>query len=192
MGIIPVFHVVPTNLPAPAAGVSVQKGMLLALNSSTNKTALCYSGASNNVDRPIGLAADRTVAAESYEWVNRISDMGNDTAASGLISAYMSGGEFYVDLDDSTITTPAGTAIKGVIVNGSTVTVGTYLYPGANSGAAGQLSSTQTNSNPAVAIITETSSEISSGIPGEYEPGSSVAYADDTDNRNWVKIKLLI
>lgn len=186
--IIPVYHVITTQYPI-AASTTIEPGQVVALDTNGYAVKADADGA-NNLAVPIGLSADRNRAAESYEYQNRLSDMGNQTAASGMLSVYTGvGSEFYVDIDDSTITTPNGTAISGVVVDGLTLTPGTKLYVWTG---AGQLHTTQTSSGMLVAIVTEAEQTLASGIPGEYEPGSSVAYADDAVSRSWVKIKLMI
>jgi hypothetical protein len=178
--LIPVFRVITTQFPI-ASTTTIEPGMVVTLNSTTGYAEKC-----DLADVPVGIAADRNRASESYEWVNRVSDSGNDTAASGMLSVYSSG-EFYVDVNDGAITTPNGTAITGVVVDGATTTPGSYLY----TAASGQMDDTTTNAT-AVAICLEDAGSEETGIPGEYEPGSSVAYADDATPRTWVKIRLLV
>lgn len=161
-----------------------EQGLAVSVDSS----GYAVKATTGTPEKILGLSADRNRAQEAYEWVNRLAESGNETAPSGMLTYYHNGGEFYIDVDDSAITTPQGTAIGGVVVANSTKTAGTLLYPAAN----GQLTSTKTGSDTAVAIILENSGAIDSGIPGEYEPGSSVNYAVDGTSRTWVKIKLLV
>jgi len=177
--IIPVFRTLTSQVPI-AATTTIEAGMVVTLNATTGYAETC-----DLVDVPIGIAADRNRASESYEWTNRVSDSGNDTAASGMLSIYC-GGEFYVDMDDSAITTPNGTAITGVIISTAATTPGSFLY----TAASGQMDDTSTSATQ-VAICIEEAATLDSGIPGEYEPGSSVAYADDATPRTWVKIRLV-
>jgi hypothetical protein len=194
--IIPVFRVVTTQFPI-AAGTEFQPGWVVALDQDTGKAVPCTPSNSKKAI-PIGLSADRNKAAQAYEWVNRISDMGNDTAGSRMISVYQMG-EFYVDVDDGAITTPSGTTIAGVIASSATVKPGSYLYA-----IDGGKMDASTTANPKVGVVLEaevssvtglTTGEgeaLESGIPGEYAPGSSVAYVDDNVPRTWAKIKLLV
>ena len=179
--IIPVFRVLTTQFPI-AATTTIVGGQPVTLNTTTG-----YAEVANATDRIIGLAADRNTASESYEWVNRVSDSGNDTRASGMLSVYASGGEFYVDVDDSNITTPNGTAITGVVASGATTTILTPLYSDAN----GQLTHTDGGGSQ-LGIVLEAAASMDSGIPGEYEPGSSVNEAVDGIPRTWMKIQLNI
>ncbi len=178
--IIPVFRVVTTQFPI-AASTTIEAGMVVTLNATTGYAEKCDKG-----DVPVGLAADRNRASESYEWVNRVSDSGNDTAASGMLSVYCGGGEFYVDVNDSKVTTPNGSAITGVIVSDCVIAPMEKLY----TAASGQLDDTAGGAT-IVAICLENAAALDAGIPGEYEP-NSVAMVDDTLPRTWVKIKLVV
>ncbi|MFW5852899.1 MAG: hypothetical protein ACOCUR_02620 [Nanoarchaeota archaeon] len=187
--IIPIHRVVTTQYPI-AASTTIEPGMVVTLNTTTGYAEPCDAA-----ERPIGLAADKNRASQAYEWVNRVSDSGNETAASGLLSVYV-GGEFYVDIDDTAVIyqPDADTEITGVVASGATVTPMTPLYTAAN----GQLSSS--SSDYIVALVTGNPSEydgavsgaLETGIPGEYEPGSSVTYANDANPRQWVKILIQI
>lgn len=174
--IIPVHRVTTFQVPI-AATTEIEAGQVVALDANGYATECGASGV------PIGIAADRNRAVEAYEWTNRSSDYGNETRASGQMSIY-SHGIFWFDVDDSAITTPAGTAITGAVINGA-ATINDTAY----CAASGQIDDSGT-----VAIGTFMTGEtsIDSGIPGEYEPGSSVAYADDATPRKWAKIKLSI
>jgi len=178
--IIPLFRVVTTQFPI-AATTTIEPGMVVTLNASTGYAEKC-----DLVDVPIGIAGDRNVALEANRWTNRVSDSGNETAASGLLTVY-SLGEFMVDMNDSAITTPAGTAITGVIISDCVTTPGAPLY----TAASGQMDDTSSSATK-VAVCLATAASLESGIPGEYEPGSSVAYANDNTPRTWVKIKLIV
>lgn len=188
--IIPVHHIVVFNVPVQST-TTFEQGQALALDSN-GYAILCDGNGSGQTDNCIGLAADRNRSSEAFEYVNRISDMGNDTAGAGQVSVY-TGGIFYVDVDEGTdgnLTTPLGTVVRGVIAEGSSTVPGTPLY--VSDSAPGYLSSTASTSQQIVAYVIETANELESGIPGEYEPGSSLKLTDDTQPRQWVKIKLAI
>lgn len=176
--LIPVYHIIASQFPI-AAATAFEPGHVATISSGGLVVKNGAGGAA-----PIGLAADKNRPAVAFEWQNRLSDFGNETAASGLMSVYHSGGEFWVDMDDSTAQTPDGTAIDGV-VDGSPVPAN-ILY----GAAAGHLSTTVTG--PQIAIVVAESQELTTGIPGEFEPGATFPLASDTDNKNFIKIKLLI
>lgn len=189
--IIPVHHIIVANVPVVAT-TTFEAGQALAVD--VNGYAITAVADGDTADaQVIGLAADRNRAAEGLEFLNRVSDMGNDTGGSGQVAVY-TGGIFYVDVDEGTdgnLTTPAGTIVRGVIAEGATTTPGTRLY--ASSSAGGYLVSTNpSTTNQVVATILEPANELSSGIPGEYEPGSSLKLTDDSAPRQWVKIKLSV
>jgi len=184
--IIPCLRVLTTQYPI-AATTTIEPGMVVTLNTSTGYAEKANAGDEANI---VGIAADRNRASESFEWTNRVSDSGNDTAASGMLSVY-SGGEFYVDMDDSAITTPNGTSIAGVIVAGTTTTPGTLLYAAATNGGADDGKMGVTSGSAAiVALCLEEAASLDAGIPGEYEP-NSINYVTDGIPRTWVKIRLL-
>jgi len=186
--IIPVHHTVVTNFPI-AATTTLEAGALVAVDADGNISA-CTGGASAPANAPIGFAADRNRASESFEWTNRVSDSGNETGASGNLSVYSgSGSVFYVDVDDAAIQTPNGTEIDGIVDSGATVTPGTYLYA---STTAGHLASAQQGTEAYVAMVIENTGDLATGIPDEYEPGSSFGLADDSTQRQWVKIRTFI
>lgn len=176
--IIPVYKVVSSQFPIATTTTNIEAGMPIYIDSN-GQCLRCDAS-----DVPIGLAGDRTRASEALEWTNRVSDAGNDTAASGMLTVYHSGGEFWVDVDDSSITTPGGTSITGVVVS-LAATIADLAYTADN----GQIDDSGTNvlGNFLTGEVT-----VESGIPGEYEPGSSVDYADDDTPRKWAKIKLTI
>jgi len=195
--LIPIYRVISSQFPVDTLTGDVEMGFVVGL--ATNSAGLTVvrktdlGAAGNNVANIIGIAGDRKRASEAYEWVNRLSDSGDETAGSGKITVYHGGGEFWVDVDDAAITTPLGTAIEGVISSAASLTIGSKLYGCTDNGTtklAGQMDSV--SSGDAVAQVLSAAVTLESGIPGEYEPGSSVAYADPSDPRTWVQIKLLV
>jgi hypothetical protein len=184
--LIPCFHVIATEYPI-ASGQTFIAGYAVSID-STGKAVPATGGAATNY--VYGLCADKVGTAEAYQFQNRISDMGNDTAASGMVTVYNAGGEFYIDVDDDHVFTPMGTEVRGVLEVGATKTPGTPLYA---STTAGMLSSSRQGTEIPVAVIVENSGALDSGIPGEFEPGSSYKYEpNDGVTRSWVKIKLLV
>ena len=198
--LIPIYRVISSQFPVDTLTGDVEMGYCIGLTTNSAGQTVARKvdaggtvpGAVTNV---VGISGDRKRASEAYEWVNRVSDSGDETAGSGKITVYHGGGEFWVDVDDSAVTTPLGSAIKGVVSSAATITVGAKLYPADDNGgtkAAGQMDSTQVNSIDAVAQVLSDAVTLESGIPGEYEPGSSVDYADPSVPRTWVQIKLLV
>lgn len=183
--IIPVHHLVVANIPI-ATTTTIEAGMAVSLDSDG------YAIKCQAADYPIGLSADKNRASEAYEWVNRVSDAGNETAASGMLSVYQGGGTFYVDVNDGSLTTPGGTAITGVVASGATTTPGTLLYVDGTDGLIDSGSGAGGNGSNAIAQVVEAASALDFGIPGEWEPGDSFELVSDGTPRTWVKIKLLV
>jgi hypothetical protein len=195
--LIPIYRVISSQFPVDSLTGNIEMGMAVGLGTNASGAVVVRkvdAGAgANTVTQPVGIAGDRKRASEAYEWVNRVSDSGDETAASGKMTVYHGGGEFWLDVDDASITTPLGSAVEGAISSAATVTVGAKLYAGTANGTtivAGQLHSS--SSGDAVALVLSDAVTLESGIPGEYEPGSSVDYADPAVPRTWVHVKLLV
>lgn len=189
MAIIPIYRVITTQYAIDAT-TTMEAGTVVELDSD-GKVIKATGNEAGGAGRPIGLAAGRNRASEAYEWVNRVSDSGNDTRASGKMAVYSGvGSEFFVDVDDSAITTPAGTSISGIVKSTAATTVNTIYY--ALTGQLVDSSERADASDTPVAQVTAAAAAIETGIPDEYEPGSSVDYVDDAVNRTYVKIKLLV
>lgn len=193
--LIPIYRVISSQFPVDSSTGDIEMGMVVGLTTNASGVTVVRKSANtgaNTVTNVIGLAGDRKRASEAYEWVNRVSDSGDETAGSGKMTVYHGGGEFWVDVDDQAVTTPLGSAITGAVSRDATITVGAKLYHATVAGntVAGQLDST--SDGDAVAIVLSDAVTIESGIPGEYEPGSSVDYADPSVPRTWVQIKLLV
>ena len=77
----PLMHVLTAQYPI-AATTTVEPGQVIALDTN-GYAVLADADGSGALPVPIGLSADRNRAAEAYEWQNRLSDMGNQTAAGG-------------------------------------------------------------------------------------------------------------
>src|SRR5690606_41456513 len=106
--LFPIYHVIASFYPV-ATGTTIEKGQVLAFDDAAGTVVLC-DGTTN----PIGLAGDEVGTLSAGTFVNRVSDYGNDTYASGLITVYHGGGEFYVD-------------IGNVVSSGTTITLGGLL-----------------------------------------------------------------
>lgn len=209
--LIPVHHIVASSSFPVLQTETMEPGYLVALSGTSvslpgsqeqtgGLVVKCVATDTGDADEnPIGLAADKNRAAEAEEWQNRVSDMGQETAASGMLTVYHGGGEFWVDIDAATgesgeVQTPGGTVIRGVVDPTAVVTVGSFLRRHAGGAAeSGRMDdATPTNFGDPVAVVVSPSQELETGIPGEFEPGATFELADDDDNRNFIKIKLLL
>lgn len=101
MALIPKFHVVAAERPV-AASQTIKMGQIVSLNSSGY---VVLEGANDSDHRsvPYGIAGDTKSTTASYMpgiasgWQNRVSDMNDETKASGKMTVYHSGGEFATD-----------------------------------------------------------------------------------------------
>jgi hypothetical protein len=180
--IIPVYRVVTTQYPI-AKATTINAGQAVALLS----TGYAYPADSSTNSYCIGLAADTNKGLQAFEWSNRSSDYGNETAASGMISVYNGGGEFWLDVNDGNITRPDGTTLTGAVADISPV-VNTKLYVTA---AAGVIGTQVGGTSQLVAICLTAAAALDGGIPGEYEPLTATLVDADTP-RTWVRVKLLV
>jgi len=196
--LIPIYRVISSQFPVDSLTGDTEMGYAVGLVTNASGATVVRKvdagGGANTVLNPIGVSGDRKRASEAYEWVNRVSDSGDETAGSGKMTVYHGGGEFWLDVDDAAVTTSLGTAIQGAISSTATITVGGKLYAGTANGTtilAGQLTSTDAGQDAVCQVLSDAVT-IESGIPGEYEPGSSVDYADPSVPRTWVHVKLLV
>ena len=166
--IIPVYRVTTSQFPI-AATTTVYPGQVVKITSTSGKITLCGS-----TETPIGLAGDRNVASEALEWVNRVSDSGNDTAASGMMTVYHSGGEFYTDQYAVSVASLTG------------ANLGAPLYA-----VEGVLSTATTDSSIIVARLLAAPGQIMSGVPG-VDVSGDIALGSEQTNNNYIAIKLAI
>jgi hypothetical protein len=130
---------------------------------------------------PYGIAGDTKASDASSMpgvdsgWQNRVSDYFDETAASGKITVYHSGGEFYTDQYDSLVAALTGADIMQ-----------TPLYA-----VEGVLSTATTDSSVVVAYLLAAPGQIMSGVPGTDVSGDIALGAENVDN-NYIAIKLVI
>lgn len=190
-------HLISSHYPITASTLpkDIEAGMIVSFDTAGSIVANDRDSGTVTA-QPVGFAGDKTRSSEAYEYENRVSDRGNETAGSGRMTVYHSGGEFWLDLDDSTLQTPLGTSIPGVVNDtAGNLVAGTLLYPSTSGGSGaddGKINTLQTGGDAAVALVVAAAQELESGIPGEYEPGSSFNLADDSNQRDWVKVKNLL
>lgn len=191
-----IYHGIPSFYPVSASlytnGVltsPIKRGQLVGLNASGEAVPYDVSVAEQY---PIGIAGDNATTLSAGQFTNRLSDMGNQTFASGFITVYSGGGDYYVDINanggDSNF--PMG----DVVVDG-TVAIGDRLAPASIPGKltvnANALPQSTTPVNQLIARVTDdlatSGYKLPTGIPNENEPSG------DSDNpRKFARIKLLI
>jgi len=130
---------------------------------------------------PIGLSADTKSTLTAGQFTNRVSDYGDETAASGNISVFQgAGGLFYVDLTD--------------VVNETSVDINDILVSAAGGKLEVNNSATSTLGGSGVFVVgrvvdipsgaATNDYLLPTGIPGEFEPSG------DSDNpRKWILVR---
>ena len=104
---------------------------------------------------------------------NRVSDMYNETLASGKMTVYNGGGKFWISDD--------------LVTGEGTMNAGDLLEAAAN----GQYVAGAT-AGEVIALVTGVAQQYSSGVPGTDTPDGSNALGTSTDNNRWVPISLRI
>jgi hypothetical protein len=179
MALIPEFHVIADDFPVNASVTDLIEGMFVMLNGSgevikatgvsgtyaigiagdTKSTSLSGLPATN--DALIGTTSTDT------QFVNRVSDMYDETKASGKITVYHSGGKFATN-EYETAPTPSWA-------------VGLPLYVSANA----KLTTASNGNAQIVAICTNVPADWPSGVPG-IDVQSSITLG------SYVEFKLVI
>lgn len=172
--LIPYYHVIPAFFPV-ASAVTIKKGQIVMLNASGQVEL-----ADGTTSTPLGLAGDDVGTLTAGQFVNRVSDYGNDTYASGQITVYQSGGQFFVDLADCFVDGEnfnGGNGVSnGMLLGASTASDG--LFTVANGSAAVHAANAGVTDGlqlvaRVVDDLSETAGALPSGIPGEYEPSGN-------------------
>lgn len=182
----PIYHVISSFYPV-APNATFKKGMLIGLD-ATGQAVAHGTGTSSTA---VGLAGDDKGSLTAGQLTNRVSDMGNQTYASGEVTVYNNGGEFIVDINQGggDASFPAGD-----VVSDATVAIGDKLAASATPGVLtvnGSATPGGTGANELIAVVVGDLSgdagKLPTGIPGEYAPSG------DSDNpRKFARIKLVI
>jgi len=184
MALIEVYHVVADQYEVdPDFSSDIVEGMLVRITTSNGRAVVAPA----NTSSVLGVAGDTqsetqagtpyaadlvigstgsvgTPSAQTRSSQNRVSDMFNETLASGKITVYTGGGTFKTDQ----------------IASGITITPGEKLFSDAN----GKF--TDTSAGDAVAMATSWAQEEPSGVPGTATPDGSLALG------TFVTFKLLL
>jgi len=171
MALVEKFHVVAAERPV-ATGQDITEGMIVSLNASGEvvKQSATYV-------IPYGVAGDtKSTSASGMPgvadgWQNRASDYFDETAASGQMTVYHSGGEFATDQFSSNV---------------SSATPFTALY--ANAGLL--CIAAESISSGIVARLTQAAGSYPSGVPGVDVNGDQALGGDNTNT--YLEYKLLI
>ncbi len=136
-------------------------------------SALTTAGQTTAYSSQVVIGASDADTARTRWTSNRISDMYDETLASGKITVYNGGGKFWIsdDLVTGELATDAGVSLEsdagGHWVAGSTA-------------------------KEVVAITTGLAQGYSSGVPGTDTPDGSIELGTSTSGNNWLPITLRI
>jgi len=174
MALIPIYHVVAASRQVDVSAGDIKMGMIVSLNSDGEVVKQDVTNAF-----PYGIAGDTkandasSMPGVTGSWQNRASDYFDETKASGKMTVYHSGGQFYTD---QYVTAAIGT------------TVGVLLYS-----ADGLLRNTDTQTSGIVARLLAAPGMVMSGVPGTDISGDIAMGSEAGVNDNqYIEIKLLV
>ncbi len=180
MALIEKFHVVAAERTV-ATGQSIREGMIVSLNANGE---IVVQGAANPV--PYGIAGDSKLTSSSAMpgvasgWQNRVSDYFDETKASGKMTVYHSGGEFFTDQFSAAVT-----ALTPLAYNA--------LYA-----VDGILDPVNTQASGAVARLLKLAGQVGSGVPGVDVNGDQALSSGEVGSvptaatNTYIEIKLVI
>jgi hypothetical protein len=191
MAIIPVHHTIVTQFAVASGSGSITEGMGVALAVDTSTDLSPYAKLPDtNGGFTVGLAGDSKLTSTSGNaysdsvvvsgsggtrgTVNRVSDMFDETLASGKISVYMGVGEF---LTDQYVTASFDLYSDNV--------AGISLYVVQSGADAGKITATSTNNGNKIGYLIAAQNAYPSGVPGTDIGGS-------TSLGNFIRIALNI
>lgn len=190
MALIPVHHTIATQFAVASGSGNITEGMGVALAADTASDLKPYVKLPDgNNGFTIGLAGDSKLASTSGNaysasvvvngsgstrtTTNRVSDMFDETLASGKITVYMGVGEFLTDQYVSAEFDAFGDNAAGAAL---------YVGQGANHG---KITTTSSNNGNKIGYLIAAQNSYPSGIPGTDVEGS-------TSLGNFIRIALNI
>lgn len=191
MAIIPVHHTIATQYAVASGSGNITEGMGVALAADTSDDLNPYAKLPDaNNGFTIGLAGDSKLSSTSGNaysasvvvngsggtrtTANRVSDMFDETLASGKITVYMGVGEF---LTDQFITAEFDAFGDNV--------AGASLYVTQDGPNAGKITTTSSNNGNKIGYLIAAQNSYPSGVPGTDINGS-------TSLGNFIRIALNI
>jgi hypothetical protein len=198
MALIPRYHTAVAMFPVDPADVTlinngssdatygIYQGQVVGLTSAGYIKHATASNASPTI-LPIGLAGDSLAAAAGHtayqaslvvspggttkSTQNRVSDYFNETLGSGLMTVYITGGEFYTDMFLSTDTFTVGAKVYANPV---------AAYTTAN---AGLVTCSTTSNASQVGVLTAGVKQYPNGVPG-VDGGANLDYSMQLNSYN--------
>ena len=184
MALIPIYHLVPAKATIDPNSAEISMGMCVAINAGNGVRRVT----TGDQGRVYGIAGDNyTTSSTNYSmpglrdtdgavtgWQNRVSDMWNETQASGLMTVYHTGGEYATDMfvDTNMDATKVGYYLK------ADETTGKLAYEGAVKTA---------NS---IAVLTRAAGAYPSGVPGTDLNGDMAL--SGANSNQYIAFKLII
>jgi len=175
MALVPIYHVVAASRAVAVDGSDIKMGMIVSINSDAE---VVIQGTSNT--EPYGIAGDTKASDASSMpgvdsgWQNRVSDYFDETAASGEMTVYHSGGQFYTDQYSANVAALTGANILAPLYSVN-----------------GLLDTSNAQSTTVVGRLLAAPGQVMSGVPGTDVSGD-IALGSEQTNNNYVEIKLTI
>jgi hypothetical protein len=175
MALVEIYHVVASSRTVDTTGADIKEGAIVSLNSDGE---VVLQDATNTF--AFGIAGDTkaddasSMPGVDAGWQNRVSDYFDETKASGKMTVYNGGGQFYTDQYETT--------------NVGALAVGDELF-----GFNGVLDTNvgQVGANRPTAILLAVPGQIQSGVPGVDVDGD-IALGSEQTNDNYIEVKLLV
>ena len=188
MALIPIYHLVPAKAAVDPSSNEISMGMCVALNGANGVRRVQggdhgkvygisgdnYTVSGTNYSLPGALPAHVGATGAHATWQNRVSDMWNETMASGMMTVYHSGGEFATDMF--------------VNVNMDATKVGHYLKADEATGKLAYDNPTKTANS--IAVLTRAAGAYPSGVPGTDINGDMALAGANTNQ--YIVFKLII
>lgn len=170
MALIEVYHTIASNFLVDSNTSTIKEGMGVTLLAGDNVPSakrkdsaaqICIgiagdSKSSTGPNKPYGASVVVSGTGTVVATQNRVSDMFNETTASGKVTVYHGVGEFFTDQWDTTVST-------------GTWSVGQALYVNAS----GVLTPTSTSMGNQVGRLLAAPAPYPSGVPGGFDDPSS-------------------
>ncbi len=181
MALIERYIVVAAGDRAVASGETIKEGHIVSLNGDgevvlqSGSYAIPYgiAGDTKNTSRSSmpGIDLGVPAAGSGQNWQNRVSDYFDETKASGKMTVYHSGGEFWTDMFTANVTTSLSPMDA--------------LYA-----ESGLLNNSDTQSSGVVARLLEGPTTVMSGVPGVDLNGDQALTSENSNEYVLIKLEV--
>ena len=175
MALVPIYHVVAASRAVDVSGDDIKMGMLVSINSDGEVVKQ-----NSSESETYGIAGDTkaddasSMPGIASGWQNMVSDYFDETKASGKMTVYHSGGQFYTDQYSANVAALTGANVLDPL----------YAVDGL-------LDTSNAQSTTVVARLLSAPGQVMSGVPGVDIDGD-IALGSEQTNNNYVEIKLLV